>query len=64
MEYTNSQIKAVIEEHIHSQRDREILLKFYADKKGQERIAEEYQMSVRGVQYVISRNRETISRNL
>ena len=64
MEYTNSQIKAVIAEHIHKERDREVLLRFYADRITQERIAEEFQMSVRGIQYIISRTRKTITENL
>lgn len=64
MEYTNSQIREIIAEHIHKQRDREVLLRFYADKITQEKIAEEFQMSVRGIQYIISRTRKTISEKL
>ena len=64
MKYTNSQIREVIEEHIHKKRDREVLLRFYADKISQEKIAEEFEMSVRGIQYIIARTRETIADNL
>lgn len=64
MKYTNSQIREVIAEHIHKKRDREVLLRFYADKITQEKIAEEFQMSVRGIQYIIARTRETIADNL
>jgi DNA-directed RNA polymerase specialized sigma24 family protein len=64
MEYTNSQIREIIEEHIHKKRDREVLLRFYADKITQEKIAEEFEMSVRGIQYIIARTRETIADNL
>ena len=64
MEYTNSQMRELIGEHIHSKRDREILSMFYVDDISQEIIAEKFKMSVRGIQYIISRNRDTISKNL
>ena len=45
MQYTNSQIRALIDEHIHSERDRGILKRSLCDDIGYERIAEEYGMS-------------------
>lgn len=64
MEYTNSQIKAVIAEHVHKERDRQVLVLFYADEMTQEWIAEKFKMSVRGIQEIIYRHREKISKNL
>lgn len=46
IEYTNSQISAVIDEHIHSERDRAILKRRLIDGICFEPLAEEFDMSV------------------
>lgn len=43
MEYTNSQIRALIDEYIHSVRDREILYWRLVDGLTYEQIADKYQ---------------------
>lgn len=43
---TNSQIKAVIDEYIHSERDREILKRRFVDGICFEPLAEEFDISV------------------
>lgn len=53
VEYTNSWISDLIDEHIHSERNRGILKRSYIDGIGQERIAEEYGMSTRQIQNII-----------
>lgn len=53
MEYTNSQIKALIDEHIHSERDREILKRRLVDGVTFEPLAEEFGMSVRQIKNIV-----------
>ena len=43
MEYTNSQIRGIIAEYIHSERDREILCYRFIDGLSIEQIANRYQ---------------------
>ena len=43
MEYTNSQIRALIEEYVHSIRDRELLFLRFIDGLTYEQIANRYQ---------------------
>lgn len=53
MEYTNSQIRMLIEEYIHSERDRGILLRRLVDGMCYEPLAEEFQMSVRQIKNIV-----------
>ena len=55
MEYTNSQIKALIDEHIHSERDRAILYRRLVDGVCFEPLAEEFQMSDRQIKTLVYR---------
>ena len=59
MEYTNSQIRELIAEHIHSERDRNILLRRLIDGITFERLAEEFDMSTRQMKTIVHKN-ETI----
>jgi len=59
-EYTNSQISAVIDEYIHSQRNRNILKRRYVDGITYERIAEEFDLSVRQVKTIVYRSEQTL----
>ena len=59
MEYTNSQIRELIAEHIHSERDREILCRRLIDGITFERLAEEFAMSPRQIRSIVHRE-ETI----
>lgn len=64
MEYTNSQIKALINEYIHSERDREILYKRLVDGLTYERLAELFGMSDRQIKTIVYKNEEILFRHL
>ena len=64
MEYTNSQMRALIGEYIHSQRDRDVLEKVYIDGITQEKIAEDMEMSVRQIQNIIYKHQNTLFMHL
>ena len=57
MEYTNSQMCALIAEHIHSRRDREILSLKLIEGMTFERIAETVDMSTVQVKRIVKRER-------
>lgn len=56
MEYTNSQVRMLIDEYIHSERDRAILRRRLIDGITIERLAEEFELSPRQTQTIIHRN--------
>lgn len=60
MEYTNSQIKALICEHIHSSRDRKILYRRLVDGMTYECLGEEFQMSVRQIKTIVYKAEKTL----
>ncbi len=64
MEYTNSQIRSAIEEHIHSSRDRGILLRRFIDGITVERLAEEFDLSPRQIKNIIYKNEEILFRKI
>lgn len=64
MEYRNSQIRELIEEHIHSERDRRILERRLIDGITFERLAEEFELSVRQTKAIVYRNEEIVFRKL
>ena len=64
MEYTNSQILEVIGEYLHSDRDRSILARRLIDGITYERLAEEFDLSVRQVKNIVYRNEEILFRKL
>lgn len=64
IEYTNSQISAVIDEHIHSQRDRLILKRRLVDGIFFEPLAEEFDLSVRQVKNIVYKGTEIILKHL
>lgn len=53
MEYTNSQIRALIDEWVHSERDRKILKRRLIDGITFERLAEEFDMSPRQIKNIV-----------
>ena len=53
MEYTNSQIRELIAEYIHSERNRKILERRLIDGVTFEQLAEEFDMSVSQVKRII-----------
>ena len=60
MEYTNSQISNVIDEHIHSQRDRQILKRRLIDGICYEPLAEEFDLSTVQVKRIVRREQSRI----
>ena len=64
MQYTNSQIKALIEEHIHSLRDRNILYSRLVDGLTYEKISEAYELSVAQTKRIIYKAEEILFRHL
>ena len=64
MEYTNSQIRDLIREHIHSERDRKILFRRLVDGVTFALLAEEFAMSVRQIRTIVHKNEEILYRHL
>ena len=64
MEYTNTQIRELIAEHIHSERDRKILERRLIDGITFERLAEENELSVSQVKRIIWKNSEIVFRHM
>lgn len=60
MEYTNSQIRRIIEDFIHSERDRKILIRRFIDGVTFEKLAEEQDMSVRQIKNIVYRDEKII----
>lgn len=64
MQYTNSQIKELIVEHIHSQRDRKILYRRLVDGITYERLSEEFSLSVAQVKRIIYKSEQELFKHL
>ena len=60
MQYTNSQIKSLIDEWIHSERDRAILYRRLVDGVSFERLAEEFDLSVRYTKTIVYKNEQIL----
>lgn len=60
LKYTNSQMRALIEEHIHSERDRAILCRRLIDGVCYEPLAEEFDLSVPHVKRIIYREQTVL----
>ena len=63
-DYTNSRMIEVIGEYIHSERDRNLLIRRYVDGITYEKLAEEFDISVAQVKRIIYRHENMIFRNL
>lgn len=64
MQYSNIRMKAVIDEWIHSERDREILVRRLIDGITFERLAEEFDMSVRQVKNIVYKAEQELFKHL
>lgn len=64
MEYTNSQIKELISEYIHSSRDRRILYARLVDGMTFESIGEKFQMSDRQIKTIVYRCEQELFRHI
>lgn len=63
-EYTNSQIRELIDEHLHSERDRRILYRRLVDGKTFEALADEFEMSDRQIKTIVYKAEATLFRHL
>lgn len=64
MEYTNSQIREIIAEYIHSERDRKILERRLIDGIIFERLAEEFALSVRCTKTIVYKGQQEIFKHI
>ena len=64
MEYTNSRIREIIAEHIHSERDRKIMERRLVDGICFEPLAEEFDMSVRQIKNIVYKGSEKVFKHL
>ena len=64
IEYTNSQIAAIIDDYIHSERDRSLLKSRLIDGLTFEKLAEKHDLSVRQVKRLIYKKQEIVFKHL
>ena len=64
IEYSNSEITRVINEYIHHERNRKILLRRYIDGITLETLAEEFDLSVKQIKNIIYKNEGVIFKHL
>ena len=64
IEYTNSAISSVIDEYIHSERDRKILKRRLIDGICYEPLAEEFELSTTQIKRIIYKGQNRIFRHL
>lgn len=64
MEYTNSQIRDLIKEYIHSDRDRKLIYKRLVDGVGLEKLGEMFGLTRRQVWNIVKRNEEILFRHI
>ena len=63
-DYTNSRMLELINEHIHSERDRRILTRRLIDGICFEPLAEEFEMSVRQIKAIVYKAQEKLLRRI
>lgn len=64
MEYTNSQVRAIIDEHLHSARDRELLYRRLIDGITIENLAAEFDLSVSQTKRILLKGSEVVFKHL
>jgi len=64
IEYTNSQVENIINEYIHSERNRKILKRRYIDGICYEPLAEEFDLSVKQIKNIIYKNEQILFKYL
>ena len=60
MEYTNSEISLLIDEYVHSERDRKILKRRLIDGLTYEGLAEEFDLSVTQIKRIVYKGEDII----
>ena len=61
-QYSNFRLREIVEEFIHSERDRRILVEKFCNRKTMDQIAEKYELSVSQVKRIITRDGEIVFR--
>lgn len=64
VDYSNTVINEAIEEYIHKKRDRDILKRRLIDGITYEKLAEEFDLSVRNVKYIVYKGQDRIFKHL
>ena len=64
IEYSNSKITEIINEYIHNERNRRLLLRRYCDGITLESLGEEFELSVTQVKNIIYGNEDVIFKHL
>lgn len=64
MEFKNSDLVIVINDYVHSERDRNVLKRRYVDGIKFEPLAEEFDLSVRQVKNIIYKHEKSIFKHL
>ena len=64
VDYSNTVINEAIEEYIHKKRDRDILKRRLIDGITFEKLAEEFDLSVRNVKYIVYKGQDRIFKHL
>lgn len=64
MEYTNSRIRDLIAEHIHSERDRQLLERRLIDGVTFERLSEEFDLSPRQTRTIVHKCEQILFKHL
>ena len=64
IEYTNSQIIEAIDEHIHSERDREILKDRFVNGLIYEKLSEKYDLSVKQIRNIVHKSEMALFKHL
>ena len=64
IEYTNSQIATLIDEHVHSERDRQILKRRLIDGKTFDELSDEFNISVRHIKTIVYREQDRLFRRI
>ncbi len=60
IDYTNSQISALIDEYVHNERDRQIMKRRFIDGVVFEKLAEEFDLSTQRVKAIVYKNWQRI----
>ena len=58
--YTNSEIRFLVDEHIHNERDRALLKRRFCDGVKHETLAEEFNLSTQRVKTIVSRAKSSL----
>ena len=63
-DYLNSEMEKVIDEYVHSERDRKLLKRRYIDGIRQEPLAEEFELSIKQIRNIIYKYEMIIFKHL